>query len=152
MSTIDKSQRQKEVTARKALKGRRKIIWKNNRIIPLVNKEVFNTLVKRYFTQRDLYLKKQFGMIEDVFYSDGLKQTWASVNLLKRACEKLGRFAASYAALMQAHVCNTVYGSETFGSEFFCQMVLGHLWSKHELASTFISRSRFRKNQSQRDN
>lgn len=109
---------------RKALKGRRKIDPKNNRIIPLINKEVFNTLVKRYFTQRDLYLKKQFGDDpKDYLLFDGLNKQRFGV-LLKRACENLK--IRHYTPHSCRHTFATQFTGLTFGNVFLCQMVLGH--------------------------
>jgi Phage integrase family len=74
---------------RKALKGRRTIDPKNNRIIPLINKEVFNTLVKQYFAQRELYLKKKFGdNPKDYLLFDGLNKQRFGVHL-KKASQNL---------------------------------------------------------------
>ncbi len=109
---------------RKALKGRRKIDPKNNRIIPLINKEVFNTLVKRYFTQRDLYLKKQFGDDpKDYLLFDGLNKQRFGV-LLKKACGNLK--IRHYTPHSCRHTFATQFTGLTFGNVFLCQMVLGH--------------------------
>jgi site-specific recombinase XerD len=109
---------------RKALKGRRKIDPKNNRIIPLINKEVYNTLVKRYFTQRDLYLKKQFGDDpKDYLFFDGLNKQRFGV-LLKRACQSLK--IRHYTPHSCRHSFATQFTGLTFGNVFLCQIVLGH--------------------------
>lgn len=109
---------------RKALKGRRKIDPKNNRIIPIVNKDVFNTLVKRYFTQRDLYLKKKFGEDpKDYLLFDGLnKQRFG--NHLGQACRNLR--IRHYTPHSCRHTFATQFTGLTFGNVFLCQMVLGH--------------------------
>lgn len=109
---------------RKALKGRRTIDPKNNRIIPLINKEVYNTLVKQYFTQRDLYLKKKFGdNPKDYLLFDGLNKQRFGVHL-KKACQNLK--IRHFTPHSCRHTFATQFTGRTFGNVFLCQMVLGH--------------------------
>ncbi|MBK7845116.1 MAG: site-specific integrase [Bdellovibrionales bacterium] len=109
---------------RKALKGRRKIDPKNNRIIPIIDKEVFNTLVKLYFTQRDLFSKKKFGDDpKDYLLFDGLNKQRFGIHL-KKACQNLK--IRHYTPHSCRHTFATQFTGLTFGNVFLCQMVLGH--------------------------
>lgn len=109
---------------RKALKGRRRIDPKNNRIIPLINKEVFNKLAKLYFGQRELYQQKKFGENpKDYLLFDGLnKQKFG--NYLGQACRNLK--IRHYTPHSCRHTFATQFTGLTFGNVFLCQMVLGH--------------------------
>lgn len=109
---------------RKALKGRRKIDPKNNRIIPLINKEVFNKLATLYFSQRELFLQKAFGSNpKDYLLFDGLnKQRFG--NYLRQACKNLK--IRNYTPHSCRHTFATQFTGITFGNVFLCQMVLGH--------------------------
>lgn len=109
---------------RKALKGRRRIDPKNNRIIPLINKEVFNKLATLYFSQRELYQQKKFGENpKDYLLFDGLnKQKFG--NYLGQACKNLK--IRHYTPHSCRHTFATQFTGLTFGNVFLCQMVLGH--------------------------
>ncbi len=115
---------QNNLVPRKALKGRRKIEPKNNRIIPLINKDVFNTLGKLYFTQRELLQQKKFGdNPKDYLLFDGLnKQRFG--NYLRQACKNLK--LRNYTPHSCRHTFATQFTGMTFGNVFLCQMVLGH--------------------------
>lgn len=109
---------------RKALKGRKKIEPKSNRIIPLINKEVFNTLGTLYFHQRELFKQKKFGdNPKDYLLFDGLnKQRFG--NYLKQACKNLK--IRHYTPHSCRHTFATQFTGMTFGNVFLCQLVLGH--------------------------
>lgn len=109
---------------KKALKGRRRIEPKNNRIIPLINKEVFNALGKLYFAQRELFQQKKFGNSpKDYLLFDGLnKQRFG--NYLRQACKNLK--IRNFTPHSCRHTFATQFTGMTFGNVFLCQMVLGH--------------------------
>lgn len=50
---------------RKPLKSRKKICEKNNRVVPIIDKELFNNLVKLYKEQQKLHQKSVFGSDRD---------------------------------------------------------------------------------------
>lgn len=113
-----------KIVPRKALKGRRTIDPKNNRLIPLINKQVFNTLGKLYFTQRELFQQKKFGdNPKDYLLFDGLnKQRFG--NYLRQACQNLR--LRNFTPHSCRHTFATQFTGMTFGNVFLCQMVLGH--------------------------
>lgn len=113
-----------KLVPRKALKGRRKIDPQNNRIIPLINKEVFNKLGKLYFQQRESFQQKTFGdNPKDYLLFDGLnKQRFG--NHLTQACKNLK--IRHYTPHSCRHTFATQFTGMTFGNVFLCQMVLGH--------------------------
>ncbi len=116
--------------ARKPLKGRRKISEKNNRIIPIIDKELFNSLVKLYKEQEKLLEKKKFGQIpKNYLLFDNLTTTEASVAL--RAAYAKTRFKPkSY------HCCRHTRCTELVGQTR--DFVLARYWLGHSRQETTL--------------
>lgn len=73
------------IVKRKPLKGKKRISDSENRTIPILDKQTFNTLARLWNTQRDLLEKKQYGSDpKDYLLFQGLNKNVYS-NALKRA-------------------------------------------------------------------
>ena len=108
---------------RKALKGRTKIDPKNNRIIPILDKECWNILARRFKSQRALLDKQRYGtdklnymLFDDLFYS-------------KPKRELIEAYKGSGYPTKTFHDCRHTYCTLMVGrtrSFFLARAVLGH--------------------------
>ena len=108
---------------RKPLKTRKTIHAKNNRTIPIMDKECWNILARRFKAQKEAFMKKQFG-IDKINYIifDELKYNEA-VRDLREAFESCNLAPKPY------HNCRHSYATFLVGktrSVFLARTILGH--------------------------
>lgn len=105
------------------LKGRKKITPKNNRIIPIENARAFNTLVRLFRTQKELYQARKFGPdIKNYLLFDGLTQSMVTSHLRKGFEPLRLRFKSAhcYRHTYSTHLCGK------YNDMLYLKMVLGH--------------------------
>ncbi|MGE3261927.1 MAG: hypothetical protein AB7K68_09125 [Bacteriovoracia bacterium] len=116
--------------ARKPLKGRRKIDEKSNRIIPIIDKGLFNCLVGLYKEQEKLLAKKKFGSdLKNYLLFDELTTTEVSI-ALRDAYAKTKYKAKSY------HCCRHTRCTELVGQTR--DFVLARYWLGHARQETTL--------------
>jgi len=113
---------------RKPLKSKKKIEPKNNRIIPILNKETWLILVSLLKVQRENWKNKKYGNDKkNYLLFDGLNKS-IFANDLRKAYE--GTKFKRHTAHDCRHTFCTEFGGMTEGNQFLCQNVLGHKDSK----------------------
>lgn len=123
---VDRDQRvwAANTVPRKPLKCRKKIEPKAHRIIPVYDKKTWNIIVESWNTQREAYLKKQFGsdiesyllfegVTASMFYTD-LMKAFGSLKLKKRSPHKM------------RHTFLTWFYGQTLEDAFIAEKVGGH--------------------------
>ena len=115
---------------RKPLKGKRKIHEKHTRIMPIINKDLFNNLVKLYKQQKELLEKRSYGRNpKDYVLFDGLTTTAASI-VLRAAYSKTKYTPKSY------HCCRHTRCTELVG--LTRDVALAKSWLGHERHETTL--------------
>lgn len=120
---------------RKPLKGKKSISEKNNRIIPIVEKSLFNNLVKLYKTQQRKFECKEFGKNPKDYLLFESMNTSTANRLLKKAYSKTQFIPKSY------HCCRHTRATELVGRTrdfVLAQMWLGHARQETTLRYTHI--------------
>lgn len=114
----------KGVIARKPLKSRKTISPKNNRTIPIMDKEVWNTLARRHIAEKAKMTKGVYGsdIKNYVFFDDTNKSRLG--NTLREACETLNLpLARTYHDLRHTFTTMLVGKTRSF---FLTKTILGH--------------------------
>lgn len=113
---------------RKPLKSKKSIHEKNNRIIPIIDKNLFNNLVKLYKNQQELRSKRVYGdNPKNYLLFDGLFTTRAVVDL-RKAYEATKYSAKGY------HCCRHTRATELVGQTL--SFVLAKYWLGHSRQET----------------
>ena len=113
---------------RKPLKGKPKIDEKYNRIIPILDKDLFNALVRLYKIQEAKLKQKAYGTNpKDYVLFEDMTQTEAAV-VLRRAYEKTKYLQKSY------HCCRHTRCTELVGTTR--DFVLAKYWLGHARQET----------------
>ena len=109
---------------RKPLKGRKRIEAKAGRVVPVLDKETFNILAKRFNEQTDLLAERRFGDSKsDYLLFDGLDKNKFS-RLLRKAYENT-RFNHKSPHCAR-HTFATNFAGLTHADTGLCRLVLGH--------------------------
>lgn len=115
---------------RKPLKGKPKIDEKFNRLIPIINKDLFNALVQLYKIQDQKFKNKVYGANpKDYVLFEDLTSTEAAV-VLRAAYEKTKYTPKSY------HCCRHTRCTELVGSTR--DFVLARYWLGHSRQETTL--------------
>ena len=120
---------------RKPLKGKKSIGEKNNRIIPIIDKELFNNLVRLYKAQQKKLEGKEFGKNPKDYMLFELLNHSRAVTLLRKAYAKTKHAPKSY------HCCRHTRCTELVGKTrdfVMAQMWLGHARQETTLRYTHI--------------
>lgn len=113
---------------RKPLKGKKKIDEKFNRIVPIIDKDLFNNLVKLYKQQEELFKKRVYGSDpKNYILFDGLTNTEANLGL-RQAYEKTKFKPKSY------HCCRHTRCTDLVGKTR--DFVLARYWLGHARQET----------------
>ena len=117
---------------RKPLKGRKRIDAKGSRTIPIINKQAFNALARRFNEQTEILERGKFGQSKnDYLLFDGLEKNRFS-RLLREAYEGTGfRHKSPHCA---RHTFATNLAGITHADTGFCRLVLGTKTRKRRLA------------------
>lgn len=108
---------------RKPLKGRRSIHSRNDRIIPIFEKETWNILVGRYLVQREKLAKNTFGPDPlNYLLFDGITNARAS-KVLKQAHKEVNLPYKTFHCLRHSFCTSLVGKTRSF---FLAQTILGH--------------------------
>lgn len=108
---------------RKPLKGKKRISDSENRTIPILDKETFNTLARLWNTQRDLLEKKKYGNDpKDYLLFETLNKNVYS-NALKRAQKNL---RTKFTPHDTRHTYSTWLAEISAGNFMLCKTILGH--------------------------
>ena len=109
---------------RKPLKGRKRIDAKGSRTIPILDKQAFNSLARRFNDQTELLENGKFGTSKsDYLLFDGLDKNRFS-RLLREAYEGLSfKHKSPHCA---RHTFATNLAGITHADTGFCRLVLGH--------------------------
>lgn len=115
---------------RKPLKGKPKISEKYNRLVPIIDKVLFNNLVKLYKNQEAKFKQKAYGSNpKDYVLFENLTSSEASVDL-RAAYEKTSFLAKSY------HCCRHTRCTELVGNTR--DFVLARYWLGHARQETTL--------------
>jgi len=115
---------------RKPLKGKPKIDEKYNRLIPIINKELYNNLVKLYKSQEVKFQRKAYGLNpKDYVLFEDLTSSEAAVKL-REAYAKTKYKAKSY------HCCRHTRCTELVGRTR--DFVLARYWLGHARQETTL--------------
>lgn len=110
---------------RKPLKGKKKISHENSRVIPILNSQTFNRLVKLWNKQQELFRSKRYGVDpKNYLLFDGLNKNIYS-NALRLAQIKMNR-PRPYTPHDTRHTYSTWLVSKTAGDYNLCKLILGH--------------------------
>lgn len=113
---------------RKPLKSKKAIHEKHNRLIPIIDKDLFNDLVKLYKIQEAKFKQKTYGSnLKDYVLFEDLTSTMAAVEL-RKAYEKTKFKQKSY------HCCRHTRCTELVGNTR--DFVLAKYWLGHSRAET----------------
>ncbi|MCB0394385.1 MAG: site-specific integrase [Bdellovibrionales bacterium] len=105
------------------LKGRKKITPKNNRVIPVEDARTFNTLVRLFRSQKELFKERRYGPnIKDYLLFNGLTQAIVTSHLRKgfEALKLRFKSAHCYRHTFSTHLCGR------YNDMFYVKTVLGH--------------------------
>lgn len=108
---------------RKPLKGRKSISPKNARTIPIMDKECWNILARRFKREQERYVSKVYGTDKNnyIFFND---LEWnKAVNSLRCAYEQLSLTPKSYHCCRHSFVTNLIGKTRSF---FLVRMITGH--------------------------
>lgn len=109
---------------RKPLKGRKRIDAKSSRTIPILDKQAFNALARRFNEQTDLLERGKFGSSKnDYLLFDGLEKNRFS-RFLREAYE--GTSFKQKSPHCARHSFATNLAGITHADTGFCRLVLGH--------------------------
>ena len=109
---------------RKPLKGRKRIDAKSSRIIPIINKDAFNTLAKRFNYQCDSFDKQIHGYVRSNYLLfNGLGKNRFS-RLLREAYQKTKFLQKS--PHCARHTFATNFAGLSNADTMLCRLVLGH--------------------------
>jgi integrase len=109
---------------RKPLKGRRRIDEEAGRTIPILDKEGFNAIARRFNEQNERQAEGTQGLsASDYLLFEGLNKNTYS-NLLKKAHE--GSIYSHKSPPCARHTFATRFAGITCGDIYLCQAVLGH--------------------------
>jgi integrase len=110
--------------ARKPLKGRRRIDEESGRTIPVLDKEVYNSIARLFNKQNERFINAECGQnASDYLLFDGLNKNIYS-SLLRKAYEgSIYRHKSPHCA---RHTFATRFAGLTCGDMYLCQAVLGH--------------------------
>lgn len=112
-----------KLVSRKPLKGRKKICEKNSRIVPIIDKQVWNNLVQRCKEQHQAWKSGIYGLSQkDYLLFDGLNKA-TGLTRLKQAQEMLNLRHKTWHCLR--HTRGTLLFGET-GDRELAKMWLGH--------------------------
>ena len=115
---------------RKPLKGKLAINEKYNRLVPIIDKELFNNLVKLYKIQQSKFKQKIYGSNpKDYMLFENLTSTTAAL-ALRQAYEKTKFTHKSY------HCCRHTRCTELVGSTR--DFVLARYWLGHSRQETTL--------------
>jgi integrase len=115
---------------RKPLKGKTKIDEKFNRIIPIIDKDLFNNLVALYMRQEELFKSRTYGSDrKNYVLFDGLTTTEANL-ALRQAFQKTKYNPKSY------HCCRHTRCTELVGKTR--DFVLARYWLGHARQETTL--------------
>lgn len=109
---------------RKPLKGRKRIGDDFGRVVPLLEKEVFNAIARRFNEQNRCFKHRLYGDRQaDYLLFNGLNKN-GYTNLLRKAYEGSAyRYKSPHCA---RHTFATRFAGLTCGDFFLCKAVLGH--------------------------
>jgi len=123
------------VVPRKPLKNKKAIGPSAARIIPIFDRNAFNTLVRRWNQQRDLYQSHKYGLnAKDYLLFEGItRNKYAS---LLRSSQKDLKHSRAFTPHDTRHTYSTWLAEKTGGNFAICRLVLGH--SKMDVTLRYV--------------
>lgn len=120
--------RAEDKTVRRApLKGRKAIGAREGRIVPLITKETFNILARRFNAEREKIVSNPGAVpnTKDVLLFDGLTKSIFTRHLAAAYSKLKSRFSYKSPHCLR-HTFSTKFAGQTKGDFNLCRIVLGH--------------------------